>query len=386
MKEAIKIQNVGPLADVSIDDIRPLTVLIGESASGKSTLMKVIDLMRYIYKMANIRCYLKNANITKSPFRFDFKSLLQDDLRNDITEKSTIEYIVEINGRKYVSMFKNNRLTVETEIPNEDLVFIKESFIAESRSLIPTWIMQKTGGARMGYYFNETYQDFNYATDAAAVQTLDMFGLEMVVNKTSDKGKKIMVRPNDGSYAPLELQYASSGIQTTAPLVAIVRYFASDFSFKDAFRRSVLDYLFSQDRMSQYRPEIEFTDMPRFVNVHIEEPELSIYPTMQCQLMNELVKTAFHTCKQDRRLTLMMATHSPYIINYLNLLLQAGYSESGKNAYPYLRPEDVEVYKIENGKIESLMSTDNNTGRIVVDTLDLSEPMEQIYEEFKNLE
>lgn len=45
MRESISIKNFGPLKNISIDDIKPLTVFIGESASGKSTLMKVIVLM-----------------------------------------------------------------------------------------------------------------------------------------------------------------------------------------------------------------------------------------------------------------------------------------------------------------------------------------------------
>ena len=50
MKESIIIKNLGPLKEVEIRDIKPLTVFIGKSASGKSTIMKIIVLMRYIYK------------------------------------------------------------------------------------------------------------------------------------------------------------------------------------------------------------------------------------------------------------------------------------------------------------------------------------------------
>lgn len=50
MKESIIIKNLGPLKEVEISDIKPLTVFIGKSASGKSTIMKIIVLMRYIYK------------------------------------------------------------------------------------------------------------------------------------------------------------------------------------------------------------------------------------------------------------------------------------------------------------------------------------------------
>lgn len=64
MEESIIIRNFGPIKEVEIYNIRPLTVFIGESGSGKSTIMKVIVLFRWIYKMVNIRSYLKHANIT----------------------------------------------------------------------------------------------------------------------------------------------------------------------------------------------------------------------------------------------------------------------------------------------------------------------------------
>ena len=35
MKESIKIKNLGPLRNIEIDNIKPLTVLIGESEVGK---------------------------------------------------------------------------------------------------------------------------------------------------------------------------------------------------------------------------------------------------------------------------------------------------------------------------------------------------------------
>ena len=70
MKEYITIKNVGPLKDIERMSVRPLTVLIGESAIGKSTLMKVLVLMRYLFKRANIRSFLKHSSITNSPLEF----------------------------------------------------------------------------------------------------------------------------------------------------------------------------------------------------------------------------------------------------------------------------------------------------------------------------
>ena len=61
MKEYITIHNIGPLKKIDRLEIAPFTVLIGESAIGKSTLMKVLILMRYLYKRANIRSFLRHS-------------------------------------------------------------------------------------------------------------------------------------------------------------------------------------------------------------------------------------------------------------------------------------------------------------------------------------
>lgn len=91
MKESIIIKNLGPLKEVEIRCIKPLTVFIDKSVSCKSTIMKIIVLMRYIYyKMVNIRFYLKNAKITRPPFKLRFNSLLQDGLESMITAETEI--------------------------------------------------------------------------------------------------------------------------------------------------------------------------------------------------------------------------------------------------------------------------------------------------------
>ena len=96
MKESIHIQNFGPLRDVRIDDIKPLTVLIGDSASGKSALMKVVALMRYIYKRANIYSYLKNAGVSDRSRSF---INLIGEMQPMLTDETKINYTVHMpNG------------------------------------------------------------------------------------------------------------------------------------------------------------------------------------------------------------------------------------------------------------------------------------------------
>jgi DNA repair exonuclease SbcCD ATPase subunit len=46
MTESISIKNLGPLKDIYFENIKPFTVLIGASGSGKSTIMKALALFR----------------------------------------------------------------------------------------------------------------------------------------------------------------------------------------------------------------------------------------------------------------------------------------------------------------------------------------------------
>ena len=388
MKESIIIKNFGPLKEVEIDDIKPLTVFIGKSAGGKSIIMKVIVLMRYIYKMVNIRSYLKNAKITRSPFKLRFNSLLHDGLKGMITAQTEIYYTVEINGNKYTLKYTNRGLQSDINIPDKDLIFFKEAYVSGMRSLIPIWASKAVSvkGENLGFFFHETFNDFNDATDVIKEQKLEYLNLKMKVLKSGNRPKLFTIESLQNDAVPIELRYASSGIQTSAPLVAIVHYFAQEFSFKDAFQRSVLNYLYKQDLLTKFTLGINRNKLGKYVHIHIEEVELSLAPEDQRAFMSNLVEEVFHKNKKDRKLGLMVSTHSPYIVNHLNVLLRAGYFEKARENYPFLEKDDIAVYRVNEGKIISLMATDNDTGEYVINALDMSDTMERIFEEYESME
>lgn len=388
MKESIIIKNFGPLKEVKIDDIKPLTVFIGKSAGGKSIIMKVIVLMRYIYKMVNIRSYLKNAKITRSPFKLRFNSLLHDGLKGMITAQTEIYYTVEINGNKYTLKYTNRGLQSDINIPDKDLIFFKEAYVSGMRSLIPIWASKAVSvkGENLGFFFHETFNDFNDATDVIKEQKLEYLNLKMKVRKSGNRPKLFTIESLQNDAVPIELRYASSGIQTSAPLVAIVHYFAQEFSFKDAFQRSVLNYLYKQDLLTKFTLGINRNKLGKYVHIHIEEVELSLAPEDQRAFMSNLVEEVFHKNKKDRKLGLMVSTHSPYIVNHLNVLLRAGYFEKARENYPFLEKDDIAVYRVNEGKIISLMATDNDTGEYVINALDMSDTMERIFEEYESME
>jgi len=390
MKESIHIQNFGPLRDVRIDDIKPLTVLIGDSASGKSALMKVVALMRYIYKMVNVRAYLKNSHISKTPFRVRFDSLLHDGMKEMLTSQTEIEYIVTCLGKREYKITYKEKLNANIGVENEDLLFFKEAFVAETRSLVPMWY---TRGASirgdLGFLFHETFNDFFQAVDRIKEQPLNYIDMKMQVVKGPWR-KELFVAPNDGHHKPIKLHHASSGIQTSAPLMTIMRYFANEFSFSAAFRRSVLDIL-TDDNITKFRPEVNSEDLKKFVHLHIEEPELSLDPRTQCLFINDLIREAFYrgdnkSPADGRQLGLMFATHSPYILNHLNVLLKASYYEKARKQDPYIEPGEIAVYRLHDGEVHSLVEDDEETGERIIDTYKFSETMEWILDKYESVD
>lgn len=382
MKEYITIKEFGPLKNIENLEIRPFTVLIGESASGKSTLMKVVAMMRYIYKMANIRSYLYRSNITKSPFRIRLDTMMKrQGMTKMFTKDSLIVYRVQMDdGVSYEVRIENGSLKKTVVIESHHLMLCKDSFVSENRNIIPTWVQTSwvNKGATLGFYFHETNEDFGRASKDDKELVLDFVGMKMVITHPKGKPTRYQIVPIDNHHAPIELTEASSGIQTSAPLALIVDYFAKEFSFKDAFRRSVMDYLYEEENIQKFNSVVEPTALTKVVDIHIEEPELSLFPDAQCKLVENLIFTAAHS-KDDRLVTLMLATHSPYILNYLNIMLNQTDEQRAR-----LNNSNTAVYRIYEGEIQDLLMQDDK-GHWIVDTYDLSEMMSSIYNEFVRL-
>lgn len=382
MKEYITIKNFGPLKNIENLQIKPFTILIGESASGKSTLMKVVAMMRYIYKMANIRSYLYRSKITKSPFRIRLDTMMKrQGMAKMFTKDSLIVFRVQMDDDvNYEVRIENGNLKKTEIIEQQHLMLCKNSYVSENRNIIPTWTQTswKNKGATLGFYFHETNDDFGCASEGEKELIMDFVGMKMTITHPKGKPTRYQIVPTDNHHAPIELTEASSGIQTSAPLALIVDYFAKDFSFKDAFKRSVMSYLFEAENLDKFQAVSEPTALTKVVDIHIEEPELSLFPDAQCKLIENIFYTALHA-ESDRTLNMMLATHSPYILNYLNIVLNQNDEQRAR-----LNNDNTAVYRIFEGETQDLLMQDEH-GHWIVDTYDLSEMMNNIYREYVNL-
>jgi predicted ATPase len=385
MTESIHIKNLGPIKDIYIENVKPFTVLIGESGSGKSTLMKAIALFRWIYKMHNIRSYLKHSNISKSPFRFIMTRYLKNcGFEQFIKADTEITYTTKFeSGRSYEIRFTKNKLlgTGNDELINgEDIYFNKLSFISETRNIIPLWADRGASlvGAFLGFYFHEVFRDFDLAAETLKELELKYLNVKFAVKKTNS-GKKYTIQSITKDVFEIDFKNSSSGTQTSVPISLIAQYYSKKFNFEDAFNRSVLNYLSNTDNLRDFKAIKNLSEINKKIFIHIEEPELSLFPDAQTQLINDLVNKCFIT--NDNSIELFLSTHSPYIINHLNLLIKA-FDKDTLIDGAKINYDNLAVYQVVNGKLENLIAQNER----LINTNPLSETINNIYDQYAALD
>jgi len=335
--------------------------------------------------MHNIGSYLKHSNISKSPFRFRMETYLKNcGFDQFITNDTKILYTTTLaSGKTYEIKFTKNRLsgTGNAElIGKEDLFFNKISFISEYRNIIPLWNDKASSltGGYLGFYFHEVNGDFNLATESLKEIDLKFLDLKFAVKKINS-GKKFTIQSLSNEYFEIELKNSSSGAQSTVPISLITQYFSTKFNFEDAFNVSLLKYLSNNDKLTDFKAVKNLGEINKKIYIHIEEPELSLFPEAQTKLLNEIVYKCF--VANSNRIELFISTHSPYIINHLNLLIKA-FDKMKSIDGAHINYDELAVFQIVNGHISDLIVMNER----LVNTNLLSETIDNIYNHYSALD
>lgn len=368
MKESLYIKNFGPINEINLEKIYPVMVLMGESGSGKSTILKILVLFRWIYKKLCMRSYLKSSGIDKSQFTFNFKTYIRNNGWENYIAKNTI---VKYKRDSVEISYANGRLNVGTEIPADEISFDKMSFICDKRNLIPELLSKNIKERSANFFLNETYTDFLEASRVLETLDIPYFGIDFTKKKTSN-GSQFFVEKNDEeSNYSINFEDASSGMQNTIPIELIIDYYVNHYNLVESFNQSLLASVIEYGTVTNFKPIQDINSINRKnIFFHIEEPELSLYPDTQTKLMRRMLTTLFSQ-KREVDFYAMIATHSPYIVNYLNLAIKS-------NIIEY---ENLGAYLIHDGGIESLMHSKEK----VVDATILSNAISDIYEEYNRI-
>lgn len=375
-KESLKIKQFGPIKEACLEDIKPFTFFIGESGSGKSTILKVLALMRHMYKQINLRSYLKLGNVIDKTIDLSMAEYLRNGgLAEYVTEETELLYS---KGDCEISYTPKGLKGTRKLIPASSLSLEKISFLSDKRGAIASLLANNNDGAALGFYLTETFKDFKEAAEQIKKIELPFLNVRYSEKKAQNGARQFHIGNLKDTY-DIHFEDASSGIQTMTPLALIAEYFSKYFDIVKETNTSIVDLLGKNDSLSAFRHNMNVGDINnRSIHLIIEEPELSMFPTAQRSSVNMLIRKCLHS---KTNMTLSIATHSPYIINHLNLLMKA-FDKKTTIEGAALDYNCTAAYVVENGYITDIKVQNAH----LINTDYLSEDMNEIYDEYEKLD
>lgn len=367
-KESLKILNFGALKAVDIPDIGMVNVFIGASGCGKSTIMKVLAMCRWIYKMHCVRSYLKLSGVADSPFGFSSEAILRKNgldafVRDGSLFDNNISLIEYSNGSFYLRMEGDKFVFPSKLIPGDELALEKVAYISDKRGMLPDLIVGNVAIRHGMFYLDETFRNFQLALGNINSSCMDYLGVKVDVRKTTS-GKRVFVSPakSDDSNYTIPLTASSSGIQNSVGLHFILEYFAQHYDLVQTMNSTIVRYLANTDRLSDFKAAYNVGDFPyKRISLHIEEPELSLFPENQKGLIDHMLFMMNSSKNADFNLT--FATHSPYILTAINLRVLAARAQkidaaATKSCLGIVNPlpiENVTAWEVRDGVVKSLI-------------------------------
>ncbi len=349
--ERLIIKQFGPVHDIDIE-IKPVTVIIGSTGSGKSTIIKLLHIFRQLFLESDLttekfieavtdkfklvepikETYIKYVlgdffiEYTEGGLNTNFPTDFYDECEKlkDLSEKP-------LKGKDKFPLLKTWFKAAALTIHSPLYVPVERTFVTTYTSNSAAYQRSKIRIADFILQFIENKQLAN-----SSVKKLDLPFLKATYFFRNDKD---IIEHYGSNKSAIGLEYASSGFQAIVPLLLVFEHFSKA---KDPF-----SHFFA-----------------------VEEPELNLFPTVQKKLVEQMIsKTVNTNCR------LIMATHSPYILSYLNNLLfawkvgQIQPEAENKVAVEYrLNPENFGGYVLRDG--QSLSIFDTGTGLIDHNCLD----------------
>ncbi|SHN32589.1 AAA family ATPase [Chitinophaga sp. CF418] len=328
----IRIKNFGPIKEGLLDnngwiEVKKATVFIGNQGSGKSAVAKLISTFTWIEKALVRGDYDKKWFERKNKLQNQYLKYhrLENYLQVKGDNKTEIEYRGDAYWIKYVdgSLSINETSGSSYSLPQIMYVPAERNFIAYVKTAKELKLSSES--------LKEFLTEFENAKDAMKGH------VKLPINNSDIEYDKLNDTLNlRGDGYKTKLTDASSGFQSLVPL-----FLVSDFLAVSVKKQSDKEPM-SSDELQRFKKGIvdiwantSLTDEQRrialsalsskfnktaFVNI-VEEPEQNLFPSSQWQALQCLLE--FNNMSDGNKL--IITTHSPYIINFLSIAIQADY-------------------------------------------------------------
>ena len=346
----IRVKDFGPIKEGMGEEwieIKKITVFIGNQGSGKSTVAKIISTMIWLEK-ALVRGDFTELELLESggnAFKDHFK---YQNIYYYFKKNTYIHY----EGKSYTIIYNNYNVKVTKNIEN-GYFFPKIMYVPDTRNLgsaVDNPATLKHLPAPLSdflYEFEKAKVSLRIAYDpnndlSTTLVPLGINNVSFMYQERTNESFITGVTANTGNMEDLykiKLSQASSGFQSFVPLFLVslnlslfIKKKSEDSSIKkisiDEQRRirKETEAILSNPNLSEEvrKASLEIlsskTQYLRFVNI-IEEPEQNLFPSSQWELLKKLI--AFNNMNEESEL--ILTTHSPYLVNYISIAIQADY-------------------------------------------------------------
>ena len=381
----IEIKNIGPIKNVDFE-LNKVNILMGPQSSGKSTIAKIISFCQWAEKR-----YLLDGD-----FEYDVNEQLLEFHRlsdNYFSESSVFTYTsdfitISYKGKKLKKSFRKKRTNKIYKKSKNIYIPSERNFV----SVIPNLSKYKeTNDNIMSFVYDwfTAKRIFNTANN------LNILNLDIKFYTKSENDSDVLLLKNNKE---IQLREGSSGLQSIIPLIVLIEYLtefiysrqtSNSVEEKDALKNFLVKNLskiidfnkYSNDLSKIDNLDLDNEDLIKIINSYqraksleryhftnfiIEEPEQNLFPTTQRDLINYL----FDKMNDDKDHSLLLTTHSPYILYAINNCLM-GYNVKNKikseeideikNEKSWINPDVVSIWQVQDGTLVSVKDLQTKT-------------------------
>jgi predicted ATPase len=326
----IKVKNFGPIKSGFAEnngfiDIRKITVFIGNQGTGKSSIAKLISTLSWLEK----QLYRRNLEIkyVTNYNRFVRTYCNYHNLKNYFLPETEIEYL----GNAFYFYFQEGKLNIYPKILHFNRTYIvpKIMYVPAERNFFSVVKgAEKVKGLpqSLSTFFEELERSQQELSESL---TLPVGDVKLEFDQKNNTLNII------GSDYKLNISESSSGFQSFIPLFLVSRNIAlsigqnqdssqSELSGEEQKRLKIeIERILSNDNLSEEVKKAALEVLSSkyknecFLNI-VEEIEQNLFPKSQKDVLYKLLEFANLTEGN----TLILTTHSPYIINYLTLAIK----------------------------------------------------------------